>query len=56
MGILIPFGGDHPIIIEAMTRTALSIGINPKEIWTVMSSGVLSRNYKVLGLMLRYMV
>ena len=40
---LIPFGGDHPIIIEAMTRTALSIGINPKEIWTVMSSGVLSR-------------
>ena len=40
---LIPFGGDHPIIIEAMTRTALSIGINPKEIWTLMSSGVLSR-------------
>ena len=40
---LIPFGGDHPIIIEAMTRTALSIGIEPTEVWTVMSSGVLSR-------------
>ena len=40
---LIPFGGDHPIIIEAMTRTALSIGIKPTEVWTVMSSGVLSR-------------
>ena len=40
---LIPFGGDHPIIIEAMTQTAKSIGINPKEVCTVMSSGVLSR-------------
>ena len=40
---LIPFGGDHPVIIEAMTQTALSLGVNPKEVWTVMSSGVLSR-------------
>ena len=40
---LIPFGGDHPIIIEAMTRSALSLDIQPKEVWTVMSSGVLSR-------------
>ena len=40
---LIPFGGDHPIIIESMRQSALSIGINPKEVWTVMSSGVLSR-------------
>ena len=40
---LIPFGGDHPIIIEAMRQTALSIGIEPTEVWTVMSSGVLSR-------------
>ena len=40
---LIPFGGDHPIIVEAMTRTALSLDIEPKEVWTVMSSGVLSR-------------
>ena len=40
---LIPFGGDHPIIVEAMTRTALTLGVSPKEVWTVMSSGVLSR-------------
>ena len=40
---LIPFGGDHPVIIEAMRQTALSLDVNPKEIWTVMSSGVLSR-------------
>ena len=40
---LIPFGGDHPIIINAMTQTALSLDVNPKEVWTVMSSGVLSR-------------
>jgi len=40
---LIPFGGDHPIIVETMRRTALSLGIRPKEVWTVMSSGVLSR-------------
>ena len=40
---LIPFGGDHPVIIEAMRQTALSLDVNPKEVWTVMSSGVLSR-------------
>lgn len=41
---LLPFGGDHPIIIEAMTRAALSLDIDePQEVWTVMSSGVLSR-------------
>ena len=40
---LIPFGGDHPIIVEAMRQTALSLDINPTEVWTVMSSGVLSR-------------
>ena len=53
---LIPFGGDHPVIIEAMTQTALSLNVNPTEVWTVMSSGVLSRglqaawpNAKVYG-------
>lgn len=41
---LIPFGGDDDIIINAMRDTALSLDIEPpKEIWTVMSSGVLSR-------------
>ena len=40
---LIPFGGDHPIIVEAMKRTALSLDVKPTEVWTVLSSGVLSR-------------
>ena len=45
---LVPFGGDHPIIIEAMKNVALSLNIEPpKEIWTVMSSGVLSRGLQL---------
>ena len=44
---LIPFGGDHPIIIEAMRQTALSLDVNPTEVWTVMSSGVLSRGLQM---------
>jgi hypothetical protein len=45
---LIPFGGDHPIIIEAMRDAALSLDIEPpKEVWTVMSSGVLSRGLQL---------
>lgn len=45
---LVPFGGDHPIIIEAMKNVALSLDIEPpKEIWTVMSSGVLSRGLQL---------
>ena len=44
---LIPFGGDHPIIIEAMKNVA-SLDIEPpKEVWTVMSSGVLSRGLQL---------
>jgi hypothetical protein len=45
---LIPFGGDHPIIIDAMRDVALSLDIEPpKEVWTVMSSGVLSRGLQL---------
>ena len=45
---LVPFGGDHPIIIEAMKNAALSLDIEPpKEVWTVMSSGVLSRGLQL---------
>ena len=40
---LIPFGGDHPVIVEAMCSEAKRLDINPTEVWTVMSSGVLSR-------------
>ena len=44
---LIPFGGDHPIIVQAMCDIAKSLNINPKEVWTVMSSGVLSRGLQM---------
>jgi hypothetical protein len=45
---LIPFGGDHPIIIEAIKNVALSLDIEPpKEVWTVISSGVLSRGLQL---------
>ena len=44
---LIPFGGDHPIIIQAMCEAAKSLDIQPKEVWTVMSSGVLSRGLQM---------
>lgn len=45
---LIPFGGDDPIIISAIRDVALSIDIEPpKEVWTVMSSGVLSRGLQL---------
>ena len=44
---LIPFGGDHPIIIQAMCEVAKSLDIQPKEVWTVMSSGVLSRGLQM---------
>ena len=44
---LIPFGGDHPIIVRAMCEVAKSLNINPKEVWSVMSSGVLSRGLQM---------
>lgn len=40
---LIPFGLDHPIIIEEIKNIASSLDIKPKEVWTCISSGVLSR-------------
>ena len=41
---IIPFGGNHPIILNAITKTALSLNIEPpNEVWTVMGSGTLSR-------------
>jgi hypothetical protein len=40
---VVPFGCDHPIMIEAITRAAASIGVRPREVVSVVSSGVLSR-------------
>lgn len=40
---LLPFGLDHPLIIEEIARIARSLPVTPTEIWTCISSGVLSR-------------
>jgi hypothetical protein len=45
--MLIPFGLDHPIIIETIANFARKLPIQPKEVWSVMSSGVLSRGLQM---------
>lgn len=40
---LLPFGLDHPVIIDEISRIAKSLPVKPKEVWTCISSGVLSR-------------
>lgn len=40
---LLPFGLDHPVIVDEISRIASSLPIKPKEVWTCISSGVLSR-------------
>lgn len=40
---LLPFGLDHPVIVDEISRVANTLPIKPKEVWTCISSGVLSR-------------
>ena len=40
---LVPFGGDDPASLAAITEAARSTGLAPMEVWTVAGSGVLSR-------------
>lgn len=40
---LLPFGLDHPEIIQEATRVAQSLPYTPTEVWSCVSSGVLSR-------------
>jgi hypothetical protein len=40
---IVPFGCDHPVMIEAITRAAAAIEVRPREVVSVLSSGVLSR-------------
>lgn len=40
---LLPFGLDHPMIIDEIARIASKLPVQPKEVWTCISSGVLSR-------------
>jgi hypothetical protein len=40
---LLPIGVEHPTSIACLIRVARSLPISPKEVWTVGSSGTLSR-------------
>jgi len=40
---LLPIGFDHPSVIASVTRVALQCDIKPNEVWTVGSSGTLTR-------------
>ena len=40
---LLPIGFDHPSVIASISRVALSMNIVPTEVWTVGSSGTLTR-------------
>jgi len=40
---LLPFGLDTPAFIEALADVARGLRVNPREVWTVAGSGVLSR-------------
>jgi len=40
---LLPIGFDHPSVIASVNRVARSIDIAPREVWTVGSSGTLTR-------------
>lgn len=40
---LLPFGLDHPLVIEEIARIARTLPVTPSEVWTCISSGVLSR-------------
>lgn len=40
---LVPFGADHPLVRGQMKRSARMIPFAPKEVWSVLSTGVLSR-------------
>lgn len=40
---LVPFGADHPSTIESLARSIRQIEIKPKEVWSVCSTGTLSR-------------
>jgi hypothetical protein len=40
---LLPIGFDHPSVIASVTRVANNMGVTPTEVWTVGSSGTLTR-------------
>lgn len=42
--VMLPFGLDHPVMIEALANRARSLSIQPEEVWTVAGTGVLTRS------------
>jgi len=40
---LLPFGLDDPTFVEALADVAASLDVKPREVWSVASSGVLTR-------------
>lgn len=40
---MLPFGLDDPAFVEALANVAASIDIKPAEVWSIASSGVLTR-------------
>lgn len=40
---LLPIGLDHPLVIKCLAKVAQSLDVVPDEVWTVGSSGTLSR-------------
>ena len=47
--VLAPFGFDIPGAAQAIAQAALSIGIQPDEVWCAAGSGVLARGLDRLG-------
>lgn len=44
---LLPIGIEHPTVFAAFMKVALSLPIKPKHVWTVGSSGTLSRSLQL---------
>ena len=44
---LLPIGFDHDTVIASIIRVALSIDVRPNEVWTVGSSGTLTRGLQL---------
>ena len=44
---LLPIGFDHPTVIASIIRVARSMDVSPDEVWTVGSSGTLTRGLQL---------
>ena len=44
---LLPIGLDHPTVLGSIIKVARNLNVNPTEIWTVASSGTLSRGLQL---------